>query len=88
MASIMSWQARMQASQASAHIRHVSLLSACERHSVMHASHIAMHACSIVCMSIGVIPIGRSMARIIVSHMSAQFMQMPAHMPMSAIPAI
>ena len=88
MASMRVWQAFMQASQASAHIRQVSLISAWVRHSVMQASHIAMHAWSIVLMSIAVMPIGRSIARIIVSHMSAVFMQMPAHMPMSAMPAI
>ena len=88
MASMRSWHAFMQASHASAHMRHVSLISACDRHSVMHASHIAMQACIIVRISIADMPMGRSIARIIVSHMSAQFMQMPAHMPMSGIPAI
>ena len=78
----------MQASHASAHIAQAALESGCIRHSAMQASHIAMQAWSIVLISIAVMPIGRSIARIIVSHMSAVFMQMPAHMPMSAMPAI
>src|SRR6476659_5314095 len=48
-------------------------------HSSMQYWHIAMHASSIAIIEAGFIPCGRIMARIIVLHMSAQFMQDVAH---------
>lgn len=48
-------------------------------HSSMQTWHIAMHASSIDIMEAGVMPCGRIMARIIVLHMSAQFMHAGAH---------
>jgi methionine-rich copper-binding protein CopC len=60
-------------------MRQTSLISACFMHSSMHALHIAMHASSIADMDAMSMPIGRIMARIIVLHMSAQFMHMVAH---------
>jgi hypothetical protein len=45
----------------------------------MQTWHIAMHASSIDIMAAGVMPCGRIMARIIVLHMSAQFMHAGAH---------
>ena len=60
-------------------MRQTSLISACDMHSSMHVLHIAMHASSIAIMLAMSIPIGRIMARIIVLHMSAQFMHIAAH---------
>lgn len=48
-------------------------------HSSMHVWHIAMQASSIAIIEAGVIPCMRIMARIIVLHMSAQFMHAGAH---------
>ena len=48
-------------------------------HSSMQVWHIAMHASSMDIIDAGVIPWGRIMARIIVLHMSAQFMHAGAH---------
>src|SRR6478736_3998226 len=48
-------------------------------HSSMQYWHIAMQASSIAIMEAGFIPCGRIMARIIVLHMSAQFMQAVEH---------
>ena len=48
-------------------------------HSSMQTWHIAMHASSIDIIAAGVMPCMRSIARIIVLHMSAQFMQAGAH---------
>ena len=45
----------------------------------MHIWHIAMHASSIDIMTAGVAPCIRSIVRIIVLHMSAQFMHTEAH---------
>jgi hypothetical protein len=45
----------------------------------MQSWHMAMHASSIDIITAGVIPCGRIMARIIVLHMSAQFMHAGAH---------
>ncbi len=64
----------MQARHACAHMRHTSLISACGRHMSSHVSHIAMQASSIAIIDAGVMPCIRSMARIMVLHMSAQFM--------------
>ncbi|UNK71507.1 hypothetical protein [Microbacterium sp. H1-D42] len=44
-------------------------------HSSMHIWHIAMHASSMAIIEAGVIPCIRIIERIIVLHMSAQFMQ-------------
>jgi hypothetical protein len=60
-------------------------MSACFMHSAAHAVHIAMHACIIAIMLVGSYPVGRSIARIIVLHMSAQSMHMLAHLAMSVI---
>lgn len=62
-----------------AHMRHTSLWSACSMHSSMHCWHMAMHASSMAIIVAGVMPCIRSMARIIVLHMSAQFMHAGAH---------
>lgn len=48
-------------------------------HSSMQVWHIAMQASSIAIMDAGVIPCIRIIARIIVLHMSAQFMQAGPH---------
>lgn len=48
-------------------------------HSSMQTWHIAMHASSIDIIAAGVMPCMRIMARIIVLHMSAQFMHAGAH---------
>jgi hypothetical protein len=72
-------QESMHALQACAHIRQTSLLFACSMHSSMHIWHIAMQASSIDIMTAGVIPCIRIIERIIVLHMSAQFMQAGAH---------
>ena len=48
-------------------------------HSSMQVWHIAMHASSIAIIDAGVVPCIRIMARIIVLHMSAQFMHAGAH---------
>lgn len=62
-----------------AHILQTSLWSACSMHSSMQVWHMAMHASSIAIIDAGVIPCMRSIARIIVLHMSAQFMHAGAH---------
>lgn len=59
-------------------MRQTSLVSAWSMHSSMHIWHIAMQASSIAIMTAGVIPSMRSMLRIMVLHMSAQFMQAEA----------
>lgn len=64
----------MHARHAWAHMRHTSLISACGRHMSSHVAHIAMQASNIAIIDAGVMPCIRSMARIIVLHMSAQFM--------------
>lgn len=56
-----------------------SLESACAMHSSMHIWHIAMQASSIDIIAVGVMPCMRIMVRIIVLHMSAQFMHAGAH---------
>src|SRR6476619_4044682 len=48
-------------------------------HSSMQVWHIAMHASSMSIMDAGVVPCIRIMARIIVLHMSAQFMHAGPH---------
>jgi predicted DNA-binding protein (MmcQ/YjbR family) len=78
----------MHASQAIAHMRQVSLISACERHSVMHAVHIAMQASSMAIMLIGSMPTGRIMAFIIVMHMSAHIAHRLAQVAMPSMPDI
>lgn len=70
----MRMQASAHARQESAHIVQTGLSSAWDRHSSSHIWHTAMHASSIAVIDAGVIPCIRSMARIIVLHMSAQFM--------------
>ena len=62
----------------SAHLADLAM-SACSMHSSMHIWHIAMHASSIDIMTAGVMPCIRSIVRIIVLHMSAQFMHAGAH---------
>lgn len=79
MAAFIAMQASMHAWHAWAHMRHTSLMSACVMHSSMHARHIAMQASSIAIMLDASIPIGRIRARIIVLHMSAQFMHIAEH---------
>ena len=81
-------QAFKHASQASAHIAHAPPMSACIRHSAMHASHIAMHALSMDSIAPMSIAIGRSIMRMVVSHTSAHMEHIAAHRPMSAITAI
>lgn len=54
-------------------------MSACFMHSSMQVLHIAMQASSIAAMLIMSMPAGRIIARIMVLHMSAQFMHMVAH---------
>ncbi len=56
-----------------------SLSSACSMHSSMQTWHIAMQASSIDIIAAGVMPCIRIMARIIVLHMSAQFMHAGEH---------
>ncbi len=48
-------------------------------HSSMQTWHIAMHASSIDIIAVGVIPCIRIIVRIIVLHMSAQFIHAGAH---------
>ena len=72
-------QASMHALQACAHILHTALMSAWSMHSSMQVWHIAMHASSIAIMLAGVMPCIRIIDRIIVLHMSAQFMQAGEH---------
>ncbi len=67
--------ASMHALQAAAHIRQTSLCPSCFMHMSMQSWHIAMHASSIDIITAGVIPCMRIIDRIIVLHMSAQFMQ-------------
>ena len=81
-------QAFMHASQAIAHIRHVSLISACELHSVIHARHIAIHASSMgIIVSLDML-VGRIIMVIMVEHTSAHMADVEAHRPMPSIPAI
>jgi hypothetical protein len=77
--SFMAMHASMHARHDSAHMRQTSLMSACSVHSSMQARHIAAQASSIAIMLAMLMPIGRIIARIIVLHMSAQFMHMVAH---------
>jgi hypothetical protein len=68
-------------SQAMAHMRQCSLISACIMHSAEHARHIIMQVCIIdiiTCMSY---PVVRSIMRMVVSHTSAQFAHIAAHRP-------
>lgn len=65
----------MHALQAAAHIRQTSLCASCFMHMSMQSWHIAMQASSIDIITAGVIPCMRIMDRIMVLHMSAQFMQ-------------
>lgn len=71
--------ASMQAWHACAHILQTSLSSACSMHSSMHVWHMAMHASSMAIIDAGVMPCMRIKARIVVLHMSAQFMHAGAH---------
>ena len=66
--------ASMQALHAAAHMRQTSLWSACCMHMSMQSWHIAMQASSIDIMTAEFIPCMRIIERIIVLHMSAQFM--------------
>ena len=66
-------QASMHAWHACAHMRQTSLSSACIMHMSMHVWHIAMQASSIAIMDAGVMPCIRSIDRIMVPAMSAQF---------------
>ncbi|MGN8027926.1 hypothetical protein [Microbacterium sp. 22242] len=67
--------ASMHALQAAAHIRQTSLWFSCGMHMSMQSWHIAMQASSIDIITAGVMPCMRIIERIIVLHMSAQFMQ-------------
>lgn len=75
----MAMQASMHVRHDSAHMRQTSLISACFMHSSMQARHMAAQASSIAIMLGMFVPIGRIIARIIVLHMSAQFMHIVAH---------
>lgn len=79
MPSLTATHASMHAWHDCAHIRQTSLSPACSMHSSMHTWHIATQASSIEIMAAGVMPDIRIIARIIVWHMSAQFMQADAH---------
>lgn len=77
-------QASMQAWHDCAHIMQTAS-PVCSMHSSMHIWHIAMHASSMATMTAGVIPLMRNIDRIMVWHMSAQFMHAGAQdMPCSA----
>ncbi len=76
------------ASQASAHMAHVALMSACDRHSVMQAAHIAMQASSMAIIAMRSIPIGRIIMRIVVMHTSEHIAERDAQTPMPAVPAM
>lgn len=67
--------ASMHALQAAAHIRQTSLCASCFMHMSMQSWHMATQASSIDIITAGVIPCMRIIERIIVLHMSAQFMQ-------------
>src|SRR6187431_837092 len=54
-------------------------------HSAAHAMHIVMQACIMAIMLSMSIAAGRIIMRIIVLHMSAQFMHIAMHLPMSAM---
>jgi hypothetical protein len=82
----MALQAASQASHASAHMAHVALVSACMRHSVMQAAHIAMQASSIAIMAVRSMPAGRIIIRIIVMQTSAHIAQREAQVPMPSMP--
>lgn len=71
--------ASMQAWQDCAHILQTSLWSAWALHSSMHVRHMAMQASSMAIIDAGVMPCIRIIARIVVLHMSAQFMHAVAH---------
>lgn len=75
MTFFISVQASMHALHACAHIRHTSLCSACAMQASMHIRHIATHASSIAIIAVGSMPCIRIIARIMVLHMSAQFIQ-------------
>ena len=75
MESRIAMHASMHALHAAAHIRHTSLCASCFMHMSMQSWHIAMHASSIDIITAGVIPCMRIIERIMVLHMSAQFMQ-------------
>ena len=77
--SLTAMQASMHALHDCAHILQTSLWSACSMHSSMHVWHIAMHASSMAIIDAGVMPCMRMSDRIIVLHMSAQFMHAGAH---------
>jgi len=72
--SFMAVHASMQAWHDCAHMRQMSLWSACVMHMSMQTWHIAMQASSIAIIAAGVMPCMRIIARIVVLHMSAQFM--------------
>jgi hypothetical protein len=72
-------QASMHALQESAHILQTALASAWVMHSSMHTWHMAMQASSIAIIDVRSMPAMRIIDRIIVLHMSAQFMHMGAH---------
>ncbi|WP_460005071.1 hypothetical protein [Microbacterium xylanilyticum] len=74
MESRIAMQASMHALHAAAHIRHTSLWASCCMHMSMQSWHIAMQASSIDIMTAGVMPCIRIIDRIMVLHMSAQFM--------------
>ncbi|MFD1713987.1 hypothetical protein ACFSBZ_05835 [Amnibacterium flavum] len=71
----------MQASQAWAQRRQVSLIEAWLMHSSMQARHMAMHASSMAVMLIASIPMGRIIMRIMVMVTSAQFEHMLEQRP-------
>lgn len=85
MPAIIARHAVMQASQACAHMAHVALMSECILHSVMHASHMAMHAWSMAVIAPISMPAGRIIMRIVVMQTSAHIAQRDAQTPMPSM---
>lgn len=72
----------MQASHAAMHALHMS--SSCMAHSSMQAWQVAMHASSAAIIAGMFMPMGRIIMRIMVEHMSAQFMHIDLAPAMSS----
>ena len=86
--AIIFMQEFIAASQAIAHMRQVSLMSACDMHSFMHARHIATQASSIgIIVSFDML-MGRIIIAIMVWHMSAHIAHIDEHLPMPSMPPI
>ena len=67
---------------------HVALISACARHSVMQAAHMAMQASSMATIAVLSMPIGRIIIRIVVMQTSEHIAQRDAQTPMPSMPPI